>query len=232
LHGVARVLLIEDSDRVAETVGAGMRAHGHTVVLAGGVQAADEALASGAFDLAVVDIGLPDGSGLDWCRATRSGDNPIPILVLTARNDVADRVSGLDAGADDYLGKPFSLDELLARVRALCRRGPRWTDSIRSFGRVQIDGDQRAVSVDGERLPLTPRELDIVFMVSSRDGRIVPRDELLEAVWGDGSERAAASLEVLLVRIRRKLAEHGVRDALRTVRQVGYRWALERSKHA
>jgi DNA-binding response OmpR family regulator len=149
---------------------------------------------------------------------------------LTARNDVADRVGGLDAGADDYLGKPFSLEELLARVRALCRRGPRWADSVRRFGRVVVDGDRRVVTVDGKRLPLTARELDIVAVVSSREGRVVPRDELLEAVWGNGSERAGASLEVLLVRIRRKLAEHGVRDALCTVRQVGYTWSLERSK--
>jgi DNA-binding response OmpR family regulator len=227
---VARVLLIEDSERVAETVGAGLRARGHTVVVAGGIRAADEALGASAFDIAVVDVGLPDGSGLDWCRATRESENQLPILVLTARNDIADRVAGLDAGADDYLGKPFSVDELLARVRALCRRGPRWTDSVRRFGNLTVDADRRVVTVDGARLALTPREFAIVAVVSSRDGRIVPRDELLEAVWGYDGERAAASLEVLLVRIRRKLAEHGVRDAIRTVRQVGYEWSLERSK--
>ncbi|HEY3815800.1 MAG TPA: response regulator transcription factor [Polyangiaceae bacterium] len=229
---MARVLLIEDSPRVADTVSAGMRAHGHTVVVAGGVRAADDALAAVSFDIAIVDIGLPDGSGLDWCRATRASDLQLPVLVLTARNDVVDRVGGLDAGADDYLGKPFSLDELLARVRALCRRGPRWTDSVRRFGRLTVDADRRVVLVDGARLPLTAREFDIVAVVSSRDGRVVPRDELLEAVWGSDGGRAGASLEVLLVRIRRKLAEHGVRDALRTVRQVGYAWSLERSKPA
>jgi DNA-binding response OmpR family regulator len=228
---VARVLLIEDSARVAATVGAGMRARGHTVVVAGGVREADEALAGDPFDVAVVDVGLPDGSGLDWCRATRTSDNQIPILLLTARNDVADRVGGLDAGADDYLGKPFALDELLARVRALCRRGPRWTDSVRRFGRLTVDGDKRVVTVDDERLPLTAREFDIVAVVSSREGRVVPRDELLEGVWGDSSDRAGASLEVLLVRIRRKLAERGLRGVLRTIRQVGYAWSLERSKH-
>jgi DNA-binding response OmpR family regulator len=226
------VLLVEDSPRVAQTVAAAMRAHGHGVIVAGSVKAADEAIATAEFDVMVLDVGLPDGSGLDFCRALRRGENPLPILVLTARNDVADRVGGLDAGADDYLGKPFSLDELLARLRALCRRGPRWTDSVRRFGRVTIDGDQRVVTVGDGRLPLTAREFDVVAVVSSREGRIVSRDDLLEAVWGDSSDKAAASLDVLLVRIRRKLAERGVRDALRTVRQVGYAWALERSKHA
>jgi len=227
---VARVLLVEDSARVAETVSAGLRAHGHTVVVAGGVRAADAALAAAPCDIAVVDVGLPDGSGLEWCRATRRSNTETPILLLTARNDVADRVRGLDAGADDYLGKPFSLEELLARIRALCRRGPRWTESVRSFGRVVVDGDRRVVTVDGERLALTAREFDIVAVVSSRDGRVVTRDELLEAVWGETSDRAVGSLEVLLVRIRRKLGERGFRDALRTQRQVGYTWSLERSK--
>jgi DNA-binding response OmpR family regulator len=229
---VARVLLVEDSERLAQTVAMSLRGDGHAVVVAGGVKAADEAIASASFDVAVLDVGLPDGSGLDWCRALRSSDNQLPILVLTARNDVADRVGGLDAGADDYLGKPFSLDELRARLRALCRRGPRWTDSVRRFGRVAIDGDKRVVSVDGVRLALTAREFDVVAVISSREGRVVPRDELLEAVWGDSNDKAAASLEVLLVRIRRKLGERGVREALRTVRQVGYVWSLERSKPA
>jgi DNA-binding response OmpR family regulator len=101
---------------------------------------------------------------------------------------------------------------------------------VRHFGPVVVDDDQRAVTVNGKRLALTTREHDIVAVVSSRAGRVVARDELLESVWGDSSERAARSLEVLLVRIRRKLAEHGIRDALQTVRQVGYLWSLERSK--
>lgn len=228
---MSRVLLVEDNERVAQMVAAAMRAQGHTVVVAGSVGAANEAIATAAFDVAVLDVGLPDGSGLEWCREVRLQRHPMPILVLTARNGVEDRVEGLDAGADDYLGKPFSIEELLARLRALCRRGPRWTSSVRRFGRVTVDADHRAVQVDGRRLPLTAREYEVVAAVSSRDGRVVPRDELLESVWGDSSEKAAASLEVLLVRIRRKLAEHGVRDALRTVRHVGYAWALERSKH-
>jgi DNA-binding response OmpR family regulator len=227
-----RILLVEDSERVASAVGAGLRAHGHSVVTTTGVRAADEACAQWHFDVAVVDIGLPDGSGLDWCRAARKAGCEVPILLLTARNGISDRIAGLDAGADDYLGKPFSMDELSARVRALLRRGPRWTESVRRFGAVTVDRDRRIVSVRGIRLPFTARELDIVALLAWREGRVVPREEILEAVWGEASERAAGSFDVLVVRIRRKLAGHGVRDALRTVRQVGYAWALERSKPA
>jgi DNA-binding response OmpR family regulator len=227
-----RILLVEDSERVAETVGAGLRAHGYGVQVAGGVREADEAVSAQHFDLAVVDVGLPDGSGLDWCRAARQAGSELPILLLTARNGVRDRVAGLDAGADDYLGKPFSIDELVARVRALSRRGPRWTESVRRFGTLVVDRDRRVVAVNDRRLAMTAREFDIVALLAWREGRVVPRDEVLEAVWGDDSERAAASLEVLVARIRRKLGEHGLRDALRTVRQVGYAWALERSKPA
>jgi len=225
-----RILLVEDSARVAETVGAGLRERGLQVHVAGGVRAADEAYAAQHFDVAVVDIGLPDGSGLDWCRAARRAGSQLPILLLTAQNGVSDRVAGLDAGADDYLGKPFSVDELAARVRALARRGPRWTGSVRTFGAVVVDRDRRTVTVGGARVALTARELDIVTLLAWRDGRVATRDEILEAVWGEASERAASSLDVLVARIRRKLGELGVHDAVRTLRSTGYAWAIERSK--
>ena len=225
-----RILLVEDSARVTETVGAALRARGHSVIAAAGMRAADEAFASQHFDVAVVDVGLPDGSGLDWCRSARRAGSELPILLLTARSGVSDRVAGLDAGADDYLGKPFSVEELVARVRALARRGPRWTESVLRFGAIVVDRDRRIVTASDSRLPLTAREFDIVALLAWRDGRVVARGEILEAVWGDPSESAAASFDVLVARIRRKLAQHGVRDALRTVRHVGYAWAPERSK--
>ena len=227
-----RILVVEDSPRVADTVGTALRAFGHCVVHAGGVRAADVAFDSQPFDLVILDLGLPDGSGLDWCRSTRSSGSDVPLLLLTARNGVDDRVAGLDAGADDYLGKPFSVEELAARVRALGRRGPRWTESVRTFGSLVIDRDRRIATIGGVRVPLTAREFDIVALLAWREGRVVSRDELLESVWGDADERAAGSFEVLLARVRRKLTERGIRDALRTVRQVGYVWALERSKPA
>ncbi len=225
-----RILVVEDSERVAETVRAALRAKGHSVVVAEGLRAADDAFAAQAFDVAVVDVGLPDGSGLEWCRAARRAGSDLPILLLTARTGVPDRVAGLDAGADDYLGKPFAVDELVARVRALGRRGPRWADSVRSFGALAIDRDRRSLTVGQGRVPLTAREFDIVALVAWREGRVVPRDEILESVWGDASESSAASFDVLVARARRKLAERGIRDAIVTVRQVGYAWALARSK--
>jgi DNA-binding response OmpR family regulator len=227
-----RILLVEDSTRVSETVSFALRARGCTVVVAATVRAANEVYGSQHFNAAVVDIGLPDGSGLDWCRAVRADGSDLPILLLTARSGVPDRVEGLDAGADDYLGKPFSVDELLARLRALGRRGPRWSGSLRRFGRVVVDGDRRRLTVDGAPLPLTAREFDIVDLLARRQGRIVARDEILEAVWGESGEGAGASLDVLVGRIRRKLAERGVDGALRTVRQVGHTWELELSKPA
>ena len=226
-----RILLVEDSERVAGAVCDALRTRGHSVVAAGGIRAADDAFATQHFDMAVVDVGLPDGSGLDWCRAARSAGSELPILLLTARNAVPDRVAGLDAGADDYLGKPFSIEELVARIRALARRGPRWAESVRRYGLLTIDRDRRVVAVGGSRVPLTAREFDIVALLAWREGHVLPRDEILEAVWGDASERAAASFDVLTARIRRKLTQYGFRDAVRTVRQVGYAWALERSKH-
>jgi DNA-binding response OmpR family regulator len=227
-----RILVVEDSQRVADTVGAALRAFGHSVVLAADVRAADDAFDAQTFDVVILDVGLPDGSGLAWCRSARDAGSNVPMLVLTARNGVDDRIAGLDAGADDYLGKPFSVDELAARVRALGRRGPRWIESVRSFGPLVIDRDRRVATIGDVRVPLTAREFDIVAMLAWREGRVVSRDELLESIWGDASERAAGSFEVLLVRLRRKLAERGVRNALRTMRQVGYVWSLERSKRA
>jgi two-component system OmpR family response regulator len=222
-----RVLLVEDDQRVAESVGAALRRGGHEVLVAGDVRGATRALEGAPIDAAVVDVGLPDGSGISWCRLAREQGHEFPIVVLTAQNSVEDRVRGLDAGADDYLGKPFAMDELLARLRALGRRGPRLAESILHFGELCMDSERRLVSHRGVRVPLTARELEIVLLLAWRNGRVVTRDEILESVWGEISDRAGASFDVLLARIRRKLAEHGLRDAIRTVRQVGYAWGLE-----
>jgi DNA-binding response OmpR family regulator len=144
------------------------------------------------------------------------------VLLLTARSDVRDRVQGLDAGADDYLVKPFALAELIARVRALARRGPMLRDRTLFFGSVQVDLERRCVSVGGRNLPLTAKEIAIVELLATRRG-VVTREALMESVWGDVSEASRASLDVFIGRIRRKLDGHGA--VLRTIRGLGY--ALE-----
>jgi two-component system OmpR family response regulator len=225
-----RVLVVEDDRRVAEVIGATLTAAGHDVVTAGTRAGADVALDDGPFALAIVDVGLPDGSGIELCRAARARGVVVPILLLTARTGVDDRVAGLDAGADDYLGKPFAPAELSARVRALGRRGPRFIDSVRRFGTLTFDRDRRSVDDGGTRVALTPREFEVVALLAWRDGRVVARDELLELVWGEVTEGAAASLEVLVGRVRRKL-DGAAPGCIRTIRGVGYAWELPASKH-
>ena len=215
---------------MAEAVTQALRAHGHAVQRAASLAAARAELATGTLELAVVDVALPDGSGLDFCRAVRSAGHDFPILVLSARAEVTDRIAGHDAGADDYLCKPFATAELVARVQALSRRGPRWTESTRDYGELRIDRDRRIVTLDGQTVPLTSRELDVVTLLAWRDGRAVPKDEILDVLWGDASETAAASLEVLVARIRRKLRSGSLPEIVRTIRNVGYAWAPEASK--
>jgi DNA-binding response OmpR family regulator len=227
-----RVLLVEDDRRVAEVVTHALLPFGHAIVAHPTRRAAIAAIAGSSFDLAILDIGLPDGTGLDLCRTFRSEGLNFPILILTARAGVAERVAGLDAGADDYLGKPFAPAELSARVRALGRRGPRWTESVRVFGDLCLDRDRRTVSRKEERIPLTPREFEVVALLAWRDGRVVPKDEVLEIVWGEVTEGAAASLEVLVARLRRKLDDRKTPSVIRTIRQVGYAWEAPRSKLA
>ncbi|HEY8074692.1 MAG TPA: response regulator transcription factor [Labilithrix sp.] len=223
-----RILLVEDSDRVRSTITATLRAAGFDVTGAADCAGARASLCERAFQAAVLDVGLPDGSGVDLCRELRRAGFDVPILLLTARTQLADRVEGLDAGADDYLGKPFASAELCARLRALGRRGPRWTESVRSFGDLTLDRDRRTAARSGATVALTAREFDVVALLAWAGGRVLSREHILESVWGTADERAAASLEVLLTRIRRKLeVQRG--DCIRTVREAGYAWARDRS---
>jgi DNA-binding response OmpR family regulator len=172
------------------------------------------------FEVIVLDVMLPDVSGVDLCRSLRGAELTTPIVLLTARGDVRDRVAGLDAGADDYLGKPFAIAELLARVRALGRRGSvRRVATVRA-GEVSVDLEGRRVLLGGRTVALTARELAIVEVLALRRGGVVAREELLEAVWGEVDPSAEASLEVLVGRIRRKLG--GPAAPIRTVRGLGY----------
>jgi two-component system OmpR family response regulator len=206
-----RVLIVEDNDEVSDLVARSLARDGHRVTAARTIAEADAQLVDA--ELVILDLGLPDGSGLAWCRRIRTEGIQEPVLVLTAQGDVATRVAGLDAGADDFLAKPFAVAELRARVRALGRRGRLERRSELRRGLVHLDFSARRAKVDDQETPLTAREWSIVELLASRPGRIIERDEILDAVGGE-----SASLEVLIGRIRKKLGP----DFIRTVRGCGY----------
>ena len=217
-----RILIVEDNVEVRTFVESILRQEGHEPHGVATRAEAEEAFRHGGFAGAVLDWMLPDGSGVELCRKLRSAGNATPVLILTARGEVEDRVAGLDAGADDYLKKPFAAAELKARVRALLRRGPRLTEDVVRFGTVEVHVSARRVVAEGKEILLTAREFAIVEELARAHGRVLPRTTLLLAVWGTDDAAAAASLEVLIARIRRKLAAAGAPDLIRTMRGVGY----------
>jgi two-component system, OmpR family, response regulator len=213
-----RVLVLEDHPEVADLVTRSLEKDGHQVWAAGAVAEAEALVSSQAFDAAIVDLGLPDGSGMAWCKTVRARGLALPILVLTAQSSVANRVLVLDAGADDFLGKPFAVAELRARVRALGRRAPLTQPVSLSLGDVRLEVSAKRAYLGDREVPLTAREWDIVQLLGTRRGRVVMRSEIVEQVWRDDSAGAEASLEVLVGRIRKKLGASFVR----TVRGEGY----------
>jgi two-component system, OmpR family, response regulator len=213
-----RVLVVDDEVEVLDLVERALLRDDHKVHTARSEREAREALAAHGLDLMILDLGLPDGSGKELCRDLRRRGNPMPILVLTAESAVSSRVACLDAGADDFLGKPFAVAELRARVRALGRRAI----SLRTFayerGDVFLDFAARRAVVAGQEAPITAREWSILELLAARSGRVVSRSELLDGVWSEISDATNASLDVLIGRIRKKLGTHVVR----TVRGEGY----------
>ncbi len=219
------VLVVEDSAPTRELLEHSLASAGHTLVTAARRATGLKAANDGIFDVIVIDIELPDGSGLDLCRELRELGNTTPILFLTARAEVTDRVAGLDAGADDYLKKPFALAELHARLRALGRRQGATPPARLEWPGMVLDFASRRVMRDGSEVPLTAREWTVLELLAARRGRVVPRHELLESAWGDAGPRASESLDVIVSRIRRKLTTDDGTECLRTLRGVGY--ALE-----
>ena len=217
-----RVLVIDDEAEVRSVVARALRADGHAVATAEDLEHARERVAEGT-DLIVLDLRLPDGFGLGLCRELRADGSTVPILVLTALSQVALRVEGLDAGADDFLGKPFAVAELRARVRALGRRGALPRGLIYRNDDLVLDVAGRHATRAGQEVAITAREWAILEILVRRAGRVVSRSDLLESVWGDASEPAASSLEVLVGRLRRKLGS----DRIRTLRGEGYALAEE-----
>ncbi|MFQ3328394.1 MAG: two-component system response regulator MprA [Candidatus Poriferisodalaceae bacterium] len=177
-------------------------------------------------DLMILDVTMPNLGGFDVCRQLRAGGNKIPILCLTARHATRDRVEGLDAGADDYLVKPFELDELLARVRSLIRRSNSFSNEEKkeelSYGGLILDQRTRQVTRDLINIDLTKTEFDLLEIFMEEPGRVFNRDQLYERVWGYGSSMASNSLDVYIGYLRRKIANDDKPRLLETIRGVGY----------
>jgi len=214
-----RVLIVEDDPILADGLAVGLRLHGVCTEVAGTCADGRHALAAGAFDAMVLDVMLPDGSGLDLLAALRAGGEKRPVLLLTALDDTRDRIAGLDRGADDYLGKPFDLDELAARLRAIVRRGEgRATATITAAGFV-LDLARHAVSREGVALDVTRREFAILHALAERPGVIRSRAELEERLYGWQEEVESNAIEVHVHNLRQKLG----REVIETVRGLGYR---------
>jgi len=213
-----RLLLLEDDDVLGEGLRDFLRADGHRVDWFTRLREA-EAMQSEPYDALLVDWQLPDGSGLQWVRRLRQRGVATPVLMLTARDLLSDRIDGLDSGADDYLVKPFEPEELVARLRAVARRRAGASSSKLRLGTVELDLAARSAALDGRRVELTGREWALLEALAQRAGRIVNKRELEALVLGSEAEISSNALEVHVSSLRRKLG----RELIETVRGLGYR---------
>ena len=215
-----RILIVEDDELVADALRHGLAAAGFAVDRVASAEQAEAALAAEEFDLAVVDIGLPRVDGLTLLRRLRRGGNEVPVLMLTARDGLADRVDALDLGADDYLVKPFELPEVAARCRALIRRTRSATSALLHIGALTLDLAGGTAELHAQPLEVTRREWSILECLALDAGRVVRKEKLLRAIAGWDEELTPNAVEVYVSRLRAKL---GDAVAIRTVRGLGYR---------
>src|SRR3954451_23531252 len=216
-----RGLVIEDDERLADVVARGLADAGHEVaVRRTGTEGLDAALAGG-FDAIVLDWMLPGRDGPAVCRDLRARGNATPVLMLTARHDVADRVAGLDAGADDYLTKPFALDELLARLRVFARR--RGEQSVLVVADLVIDRERRTVARGDVAVEVTAREFDLLALLAERAGRVVTRLAILDEIWDGEADLRSNAIDVHIAKLRAKVDRPFGRQSIQTVRGVGFR---------
>jgi two-component system OmpR family response regulator/two-component system response regulator QseB len=213
-----RILLVEDDRLLGDGIKAGLAQAGFVVDWVQDGVAAELALRTGAPDAMVLDLGLPRLSGIDVLRRLRAARSKVPVLILTARDAIDDRVQGLDAGADDYVVKPFDLAELAARLRALIRRGAGTPAPLLVVAGIALDPAAREVRRDGERVELPAREFALLHALMLNAGRVQTRDQLAERLYGWGEEIESNAIDVHMHHLRRKLGA----DAFRTVRGVGY----------
>ncbi|MBU6460607.1 MAG: response regulator [Proteobacteria bacterium] len=213
-----RILLVEDDSMIGESVRLGLRQDGFSVDWVQDGRAAELAMETESYALVLLDLGLPKKSGLDLLSAWRRQDNHVPIIILTAHDAVSERVQGLDGGADDYLGKPFDLDELAARIRALLRRQAGRVESEIRVGDLVFNPVTREVTYKGALVVLSAREIGVLEVLLERPGAVLSREQLESRVYGWGEEVGSNAVEVHIHNLRRKLGQ----KLIRNVRGVGY----------
>jgi len=214
-----KILLVEDDPMIGKAIRQGLLGAGYSVDWAQDGKAAELAIANDVYQLVVLDLGLPRRSGLDILKSARARRNEVPILVATARDAIADRIDGLNAGADDYLVKPFDLGELIARIRALLRRRAGRGSPVQEYGGVTLDNVKKIVTLRGGVVDLSAREFAIMEALMQEPGAVLSKEALEETVYGWDQEIGSNAIEVHLHNLRKKLGA----DVIKNVRGVGYR---------
>lgn len=217
-----RVLLVEDEPEMASALSAALKGYDILVDHVASLADADEAVSAAAYSAILLDRQLPDGDGLTLIPTLRTRGTTTPVIVLTARGDLADRVTGLNTGADDYLGKPFAIEELLARLRAVLRRPADLPSETMTLGRLSFDAGNREASIEGKTFDLPRRELLVLETLLRRMGRTVPRSALEDAVYNFDDEIQSNALDTHISRLRRKLSEADAGVEIHAIRGVGY----------
>ena len=217
-----RILVVEDEPAAASVLAKGLREHAYAVDVAADGAAALEQISINDYDLILLDLMLPRVNGLDVCRRLRAEGAAVPILMLTARGGLEERVQGLDAGADDYLPKPYHFPELLARIRALLRRGPALAAAVLTVEDLSLDTRARSAERAGRQIQLTSKEFALLEYLARRQGEVVGRAEIAEHVWDDSFDPMSNLIEVYIQRLRRKVDDGHVVKLIRTRRGAGY----------
>ncbi len=217
-----RILVVEDEPVAATVLAKGLREHAYAVDIAGDGPAAFEQATVTDYDLMIVDVLLPGMNGLELCGRLRADGVTAPILMLTARSEPDQRVQGLDAGADDYLAKPYHFPELLARVRALLRRGPAWASSVLQVDDLKVDTRARRIERGGQLILLTTKEYALLEYLARRRGEVVGRADIAEHVWDDSFDPMSNLIEVYIQRLRRKVDDGHAVKLIHTRRGAGY----------
>ena len=223
-----RLLIVEDNEELAELLAKGLQTAGYQADILSTVEEAKSVLGKTFYAALILDLGLPDGDGLELLREIRQQNNPIPVMVLTARGGLQDRVHGLRSGADDYLVKPFALEEVIARLEAQLRRPGHLLDSNLRIANLEFDTRNRQASIDDQPQLFSAREIAVLELLMRSKGRVVSKKQVEDHIFGHSGDVASNAIEVYVHRLRKQLSERGARVQVHTIRGVGYLNAEEK----